>query len=63
MTSAQETSLSIRAALAVLEGEGFGENAMISIIGQLKSAGLIKTNGFQGPAVMLSDLRAATRAL
>lgn len=63
MTTAQETSLSIRAALAVLDGEGFGENAMIAIIGQLKSAGLVKTNGFQGPAVMLSDLQAAMRTL
>lgn len=64
MTStANETSLSIRAALAVLDAEGFGENAMLAIIGQLKAAGLIKQTAFQGPAVMLSDLNAAMKGL
>lgn len=63
MNTARETSLSLRAALAVLDAEGFGENAMLAIVGQLKAAGIIKQNAFQGASVMLSDLQAAMRSL
>jgi len=60
---AEESSLSLRAACGVLESYGFGENAMIALLGNLRDAGLIKSNGFQGRAVMLSDLHNAMKAL
>lgn len=64
MTStAQQTSLSIRAACAVMSAEGFGENAMIAVVDTLKSMGLIKRNEWQGASVMLSDLRTAMAGL
>lgn len=57
--TAQQTSLSLRAVCGVLESYGFGENAMIAVLSNLRDAGLIKSNEFQGRSVMLSDLQAA----
>ena len=62
-TTAKETSLSIRAACAVIDGEGFGQNAMMAVLQSLKDAGKIKRNEFQGASVMLSDLKDAMKAL